>query len=119
MIKFRDDLSAPGLLRILKNYFAGITDPRQGHGNTEISIANALMSAMAMFILKCQSLLQFDQARQDPAIVHNLRHLFSVSTIPSDTQMRDIIDKVNPNELLKGFSLLLAKAQRGKVLEQY
>jgi len=82
MIEFRKDLSAPAFMQSLKDYFSGIPDHRNEHGNKEISLSSALMSACAMFSLKFSSLLQFDQKRKDPTIVHNLKTLFHVDQAP-------------------------------------
>ncbi len=120
MIQFREDLSAPGLWLSVKDYFCRqVTDPRSGNGNTEIPVPSALLSACAMFALKYPSLLQFDQGRVDPTIAHNLKHLFFASHTPSDTHMREIIDKVDPEEVAGALDLVFAKAQRGKCLEKY
>src|SRR4051812_18299928 len=119
MQKFRNDLSAPGLWLAVKNQFCRIDDPRSGNGNTKLPLPSALMSACAMFSLKFPSLLQFDQGRVDPTIAHNLKTLFYVTHTPSDTHMREVVDKVNPEDIYSAFDVVLAKAQRGKVLEGY
>jgi hypothetical protein len=119
-IQFREDLSAPGLWLAVKDYFCKqVSDPRSGNGNTEIPIPSALMSACAMFALKFPSLLQFDQQKVDPTIAHNLKKLFFVKQAPSDTHMREIIDKINPEEVAGALDLVFSKVQRGKVLEDY
>jgi hypothetical protein len=119
-IQFREDLSAPGLWLSVKDYFCKqVSDPRSGNGHTEISIPSALLSACAMFALKFPSLLQFDQQKVDPTIAHNLKSLFLVKQIPSDPHMREIIDKINPDEVAGALDLVFSKAQRGKVLENY
>ena len=119
-IQFRGELSAPGLWLAVKDYFCRqVSDPRSGNGNTEIPTPSVLMSACAMFALKFPSLLQFDQQRIDPTIAHNLKSLFLVKQVPSDTHMREIIDKIDPEEVAGALDLVFAKAQRGKVLENY
>jgi hypothetical protein len=118
--EFREELSAPGLWLAVKDYFCRrVEDPRSGNGNQEIPIPSALMSACAMFALKFPSLLQFDQQRLDPTIAHNLKALFFVKQVPSDTHMREILDKINPEEVSGALDLVFSKAQRGKVLENY
>jgi hypothetical protein len=72
-----------------------------------------------MFALKFPSLLQFDQQKVDPTVAHNLKHLFFATQVPSDTHMREIVDKISPDEIDGVFDLVFAKAQRGKVLEKY
>ena len=118
MIQFRKELSAPGMVAETNTIFGSIRDHRE-HGNKEISLRSALMSAEAMFFLKSPSLLQFDQKSREPVIKTNLKNLFFADQVPSDTQMREIIDPVDPREISKAFPALFTLAQRGKALEQY
>ena len=50
---------------------------------------------------------------------HNLRSVFGLKAIPSDTQMRTILDEVDPDHLRPVFRDLFRQLQRGKVLEKY
>lgn len=114
---FRKGLSAPGLLATLGHRFGAIRDARAG--TPTIPLRDALLSGLAVFGLKCPSLLQFDQQRHDPAVAHNLRTLYGVNQVPCDTQLREILDGVEPRTLRPAFKALLAELQRGKVLEAY
>ncbi|WP_430882435.1 hypothetical protein, partial [Granulosicoccus sp. 3-233] len=49
----------------------------------------------------------------------NLRRLFWLDEVASDSQMRDILDMVKPGELRKAFRAIHSSAQRGKVLEDF
>ena len=60
----RKDLSADALFGSLRSRFASLPDPRSGE--VEIPLADALMSAFAMFSLKDPSLLAFDHRRHNP-----------------------------------------------------
>lgn len=73
------------------------------------------MAGLALFSLKDPSLLAF----QRRAVDHNLRSVFGLTSIPSDTQMRTILDQVEPGQLRPAFRDLFRQLQRGKVLEQY
>src|SRR5512145_2919952 len=79
------------------------------------SLADTLMAGLAMFCLKDPSLLAF----QRRALDHNLRSVFGLSAIPSDTQLRTILDAVDPRQLRPVFTDLFRPLQRGKVLEDY
>jgi len=59
-----------------------------------ISLADALLSALAMFSLKGPSLLAFDQRRQDPS--NNFRTVYGIGC---DLQMRTILDTIDPDQL--------------------
>ena len=50
------------------------------------------MSALAIFGLKCPSLLQFDEEKKKNPVKLNLKNLYGVDVVPSDTQMRTRLD---------------------------
>jgi hypothetical protein len=112
-MKTRKYLSADGLFELVRQGFQKIEDHRPM--NVEIPLVDALMSGFAMFALKDPSLLAFDQRRAKP---ENLRRIFGIEQIPSDTQMRTILDKVTPDKLRPLFKSVFAQLQRGKVLEK-
>jgi hypothetical protein len=118
VIEFRKDLSAPGMVSEVNRVFGQIPDHRD-HGNKNISLRSTLMSALAMFFLKSPSLLKFDERTREKVVKENLENLFFVDQVPCDTQMREILDPVPPEEIKGAFPALFAIAQRGKVLEKY
>src|SRR5947209_5760336 len=79
------------------------------------SLADTLMAGLALFSLKDPSLLAFCRR----AVDHNLRSVFGLKAIPSDTQMREILDEVDPEQLRPAFNDVFRQLQRGKVLEDY
>ena len=117
MRKLRKALSAPGLLSAIRKQFCRVPDHRSGRPS--IALADALMSGLAIFGLKCPSLLQFDRQRRDPVEAHNLRTLYGVERVPCDTQMREILDGVDPSLLRPAFKAVFSLLQRGKGLESY
>lgn len=78
-------------------------------------LADALMAGLAVFSLKDPSLLAFCSRALD----HNLGSVFGLKAIPSDTQMRAILDEVHPKQIRPAFKEVFRQAQRGKVLEDY
>jgi Transposase DDE domain len=78
-------------------------------------LADALMAGLALFSLKDSSLLAFCGRALD----HNLRSVFGLKAIPSDTQMREILDEVAPTQLRPAFKEVFRQVQRGKILEDY
>jgi hypothetical protein len=114
-------LSATGLLGEVRKVFEKVPYIRTNARGRErnISLADSLMSALAMFSLKSPSLLAFDQALKDPIISHNLKSLYHIKQAPSDTYMREELDEVVPESLRKCFLSVFEAAQRGKLFEQY
>jgi hypothetical protein len=110
--KERKHLSADALFRLVRRGFATIRDYHGG--NTEISLTDALMSAFAMFSLKSPSLLAFDKQRAEG----NLGTIYGIERVPCDTQMREILDPVEPESLRPLFKYVFRALQRGKALEE-
>ena len=75
--KMRKRLSAPGLSGLVRTCFERVKDPSEGR--CEYSLADALMSGLAMFMFKSPSPLQFDRdcrgVTADPVLQHNLRRM--------------------------------------------
>ena len=111
-IKMRAHLNADALFATIREDFAKVPDHRAA--NASIPLADALMSGFAMFSLKDPSLLAFDERRLErPESLHGV---FGVGVIPSDTQMRTILDEVVPTLIRQPFRSVFHQLQRGKVL---
>src|SRR5271165_7223049 len=111
----RKDLSADALFQVLRSHFGSLPDPRSGE--VEIPLHDALMSAFAMFSLKDPSLLAFDQRRRDPN--DNFRTIYGINRVPCDSQMRAILDPVDPAALRPVFRDTFRRLQRGKILKRF
>ena len=77
------------------------------------------MAGLAVFGLKCPSLLDYDTKRKDVAIAQNLRDLYHIENAPSDTYLRESLDLVDPDTLRPAFKKIFASFQRGKGLEEF
>ncbi len=112
--KVRKHLSADALFSTVHGSFGKIVDHRT---NPTISLADSLMSAFAVFSLKDPSLLAFDERRQsgDP----NLHSIYKIGSVPCDSRMREIVDKVDPNDLRGIFKNIFNQLQKGKALEPF
>jgi len=86
---FRDELATT---------FAQIVDPRDPSRLTW-EMPAVLMSAFAMLFFQHPSLLEYQRRMQKQTGRSNLQRVFQVKEIPSDTQMREIVDGVPPEPL--------------------
>ncbi len=112
-MKISKNLSADGLFGLVRKEFEKIKEHRIM--NIEIALSDALMSGFALFALKDPSLLAFDQRRAKP---ENLQQVFGIENIPSDTQMRTILDGVEPEGLRPVYKKVFQALQRGEFLEK-
>jgi hypothetical protein len=111
-------LSARSLTQSLYDHFRIFPEHRDPL-RVEIPMEDALMSGYAVFSLKFPSLLQFEEWLKEQTEKSNLRNLYQVTRVPSDTQMRAILDEVNPYHFRKVFTSVFERAQRGKCLEKF
>jgi len=104
---------ADKLFTRMKQRFGEVADHRPM--NVEIELSDALQSGLALFALKDPSLLAFDERRAAP---ENLRQVFGIGRVPSDTQMRTILDKVEPEALRPMYKEVFRQCKEEGMLEE-
>lgn len=82
-------------------------------------LVDCCLSAFAMFYLQDPSLLEFQRRVQEQVQRNNLRGVFGIETIPSDTQLREVLDWQEGNAVSGVFREVLRRLQRSKQLERY
>lgn len=112
--KVRKHLNADSLFADIRQEFKKI--PAHRAANSQILLEDALMSAFAMFQLKYPSLLAFDQRRSEEE--ENLHAIYGIGNIPSDSQMRTILDPLPLSCLRAPFLSVFRHLQRGKDFEK-
>jgi hypothetical protein len=108
----RRHLHFDALVELVRKRFAKVPEQRRCPA---FSLADTLMAGLALFSLKDPSLLAFQRRARDP----NLRTLFGLQGVPSDTQMRQVLDEVHPDQVRPACKDVFRQLQRGKVLEDY
>ena len=78
-----------------------------------------ILSGLACMFYQDDSLLQFQQQLADHQHSSNLHSQFAVQKIPSDSQMRDVLDVHKPSNFIKIFKLLCNKLERANYLNEY
>ena len=109
----RKHLSFDPLIELVHGRAQELPDWRTG--NVTFSMADAVMSAIAMFSLKDPALLAFEERRNDG----NMINLYRINAVPSDTRMREILDPLDPDALRPMFNDVLRQLQRGKALKPF
>jgi hypothetical protein len=80
-------------------------------------LADVLRSAFAMFSLKSPSLLAFkEQTKQEEK---NLKAIYHLQEIPSDTQMRTTLDPLAPSPLRALLAKLFNELSEAGVIKEY
>jgi len=102
---------------IIHQEFSNFIDHRPIY---QIPLASILMSSFAVFSLKSPSLLHFEENYQmNETRLANLKNLYQIQRVPSDTQLRDVLDFVDSEQYRRVFLSLFSYIQRSKVLEKF
>lgn len=104
-------LTLEAMMNMLSTRFAHIPDTRHPE-RIDYSLHDTLMSGFAMMFFQHPSLLEFQRKMQQRRSRCNLETIFGVHEVPSDTQMREILDGVPVEWLRQVFPELFAKVRR-------
>lgn len=106
------------MLGILDESFSNLPDPRRGQ-NTTYSMRDAALGAFSVFFMQSASFLAHQQAMQDRQQRNNATSLFGLEQIPSDPQIRNLLDPVAPEHLAAPFWALFDLLAEAGELEAY
>ena len=109
----RKHVSFDPLIQAVQQGAQRIPDHRQAQ--PDYSITDAVMSGIAMFSLKDPSLLAFQERRND----QNMKNIYRIENVPSDTQMREILDPIDPDQLRPLFQDVFRNVQRAGALQPF
>ena len=109
-----ESLSADGLFALVRAGFEQVPDQRAE--NATISMPDALMSGFAVFSLKDPSLLAFHGRRMTDG---NLGSIYGIEQVPCDTQMRTILDDVEPASISPVFKDVHRQLERRGELREF
>jgi hypothetical protein len=84
-------LTLERIISLLSETFHSLPDSRLA-SRVDFTLPNTLMSAFALLFFQHPSLLAFQRALERKHKSSNLKTLFGVERVPSDTQMREILD---------------------------
>lgn len=106
------------MLRGLERQVEEIPEHRTGK-NISYSLRTAVLSAFSVFYMQSASFLAHQKLVEKQKGDHNVRTLFGVAKIPSDQQIRNLLDPVAPERLSGVFGELLTLCGERGHLEDY
>src|SRR5215510_2899946 len=104
-------LTLEAIVELLATTFGELEDPRTADQLT-YPLHDTLLSGFALMFFQHPSLLQFQRAMQQKRRRCNLETIFGVHAVPSDTQMRESLDGVEPEVLRALLPQLWEKVRR-------
>jgi hypothetical protein len=108
--------------RLLGNLEAAgenLPDQRRSGCNMKYRLLDGIKSAFAVFFFQHPSLLDFQRAMKERKKRNNIETLFEATQIPSDNQIRTLLDGIQPQSLSEVFLRALQLADEVKVIQAY
>jgi hypothetical protein len=112
------NLTFTALRQSISDHIEKVVDPRQP-GKVNYSLNNVFMTGLSCMYFQEPSFATFQRNLEEERNVNNLRTLFGIENLPSDTQVRDIIDYHSPTILSPIFKDFFSRLQRSKKLLDY
>ncbi len=106
------------MLGRLKESLAQIPEHRTGK-NVTYQLEDAGLAAFSVFFTQCPSFLAYQRDMQRRKGHNNAQGLFGVERIPSDGQIRNLLDPVDPGHLGAVFWGIYADLQAAGYLDAY
>lgn len=106
------------LVKFYRDVLEHFPDKRVGK-NCTYSIADAALGAFSIFFMQCPSFLAHQREMQAAKNKNNAQSLFKIDKIPSDNQIRDLLDHVSPEAVFPVFDYVLQALQITEYLETF
>jgi len=107
------------LLDFLHKACKEVKDPRGASNATKYKVSDGILAAFSMFFMQCESFLEHQRQMQSRKGKDNAQSLFGLEKIPSDQQIRNILDLITANTLSIVFVSIYQFLQLGKHLKSY
>jgi hypothetical protein len=111
----QESVNVDSLISNLRTRFDKFIDKRAK--NSSVSLTDILISGYAIFSLKYSSLLQFEL--QNKIERENLLNLFSITKTCNDSQMRVVLDEVDPDDLRSFYPENFKELERLGITKEY
>jgi hypothetical protein len=99
--------------------WATAPDRRKASNNTQYAVADGVLAAFAVFFMQSSSFLAYQRLLQSKKGRSNARSLFQVDEIPSDPQIRNLLDPLSAKYFQEDFWFLLDELKAQQRLVQF
>jgi hypothetical protein len=112
-------LSFDHLQAILRQHTAGLPDFRKPSPNTRYTIQGAALGAFGIFFMQSPSFLEYQRQLHQHHGRDNAQTLFGVEPIPSDNQIRKLLDPIAPSHFNPIFIEVFDHLEQQHLLEPF
>jgi hypothetical protein len=109
-------LTLDDITQQMRGTFETFVDPRKGK-NTSYTMTDAALSAFSVFFTQSPSFLEYQRSLEQTQGHNNARTLFGVHEVPSDNQIRSLLDATPPDTLKPAYSFLFNALEQAGVVD--
>ena len=114
----RQNLSLQSLMGHFRERWSDLPDTRKPNNNTKYGVVDGVLAAFAVFFMQSSSFLAHQRLLQSKKGRSNARSLFQVDGIPSDPQIRNLMDPLSCEYFQEDFWFLLDELKAEQRLGQ-
>jgi hypothetical protein len=113
------ELSLQNVMIHFHERWANLPDRRKANNNRKYAVADGVLGAFAVFFMQSSSFLAHQRLLQSKKGRSNARSLFQVDEIPSDPQIRNLVDPLSAKYFQEDFWFLLDELKEQQRLLQF
>lgn len=112
-------LALSQLITRFRESWQGLPDHRKANNNTRYRIADAVLAAFSTFFMQMPSFLAYQRMMAQSKGRSNSHSLFQVEQIPSDAQIRNLLDPLNSDQFDREYDWIVAELAKGGQLQTF
>jgi len=112
-------LALSKIMEHLRESWQSLPDMRKPNNNTKYTIADAGLAAFSTFFMQMPSFLAYQRAMEQSKGRSNSRSLFQVEKLPSDNQIRNLLDPLTPAQFHGDYAWLLGELGQSGHLQAF
>ena len=110
-------LTLSNVTKKMRNVFESFKDPRKGKNKT-YSMVDAALSTFSIFFMQSPSFLEYQRSLEQTHGKNNAQTLFGAHEIPSDNQIRTLLDDTSPETVYPMFSYLFNALNEAGIIDK-
>ncbi|MBG1257767.1 ISNCY family transposase, partial [Nostoc sp. BAE] len=107
------------LMQFLREELYELPDERKPGNNTKYQVEDAVMAAFSVFFTQSPSFLDHQRLMKSNKGKDNAESLFSLQAIPSDNQIRNLLDPVAATTIFMAFEKVYQWLKKKGVLKKF
>jgi len=113
-----EELSINRMVNDLKEDMRGFSDKRVGK-NKQYQMVDAGMAAFSVFFTQCASFLEHQRTIKRKKGKSNVERLFMLKDIPSDNQIRNLLDPVDPKQIEANYQRIFLSLEKTNQVDKF